>query len=380
MSVFPELMNIFSVNRPNGSRALTDTCQKVCAWLEDRAPYHLHSFWLFPYYGELLGVWITASQWLLIWAIWQRWGWGVSLISVISLTVILLELNGRYTITRLIRQKGHNIVIPFNVAKEPRQHVILSAHYDSKTELLDHKKRKPFVSYAPLGLLVTAGLAAYGMFQARIPNQSFVHTAVLLAAAVHWLMMTGLALNSALGRFSKPSLGAVDNGGSCAVLLSLAQQLPTLQQTNVTIVLFAGEEIWMQGARAFVAANDFSLPTIALNLEGMGQNGRYFVTQKIGLPVFQELPADEALNEQITAVITATTQEDTVVQQEIMMTDTFPFLKNGIPGTTIGTLDKELGLSGLHRPTDNLNRIHEEKMAQAVEILRRWLLGYDGQM
>lgn len=379
MSTFPELMNIFSVDRPNGSRALAATRQKICAWLEGRVPYQLQAFSLFPYYGELLGLWLITSQLLLVWAIWQQWGWGVSLIGAVSLVVILLELNGRYTITRLIRQKGYNIVLSFPAAARPCQQVILSAHYDSKTELLDHQKRKPFVIYAPVGLLIIVGLTIYGLFQARLANQAVVHTVALIVALVHWGMMAGLALNGMLGRLSQPSLGAVDNGGSCAVLLNLAQQFPTLQQTDVTMALFVGEEIWMQGSRAFVAEHDFSLPTVALNLEGMGQNGRYFVAHKIGLPLFQELSAAETLNAQLSAVITDIAKAPVVAEIEPMMTDTFPFLKKGIAGTTIGTLDRELGLSGLHRPTDNLDRIHEQKLAEAVEILQSWLQIHDSQ-
>lgn len=320
-------------------------------------------------------MWVTTSQLLLVLAIWQRWGWGISLVGTISLVVIWLEINGRYTITRLICTDGHNIILPFPAVAQPHQQVILSAHYDSKTELLDHQNRKVFVTYMPLGLLVIVGLSVYGIFQATAPPQ--VQTAVLITAILHWGMMTGLSLNSLLGRFAQPTLGVVDNGGSCAVLLRLAQQFPTLQKTDVTIALFVGEEIWMQGSRAFVADHDFALPTVALNLEGMGQNGRYYLTAKIGLHLLQELPTDSVLNAQVSAIVEAVSGEPAVVSAEAMMTDTFPFLNRGIPGTTLGTFDKELQLSGLHRPTDNLSRIHEDKLVEAVEILQRFLLHHD---
>jgi len=372
---FVDLLPIFGVSRPNGSYALDVTRKRICHWLGEQLPYQLHTFSLFPYYSELLGVWVASSQLLLVWAVWQRWGWGLSLIGIISLVVIWLEVNGRYTITRLFCTQGYNIILPFPSATQPRQQAILSAHYDSKTELLDQQNRKIFVAYVPLGLLIILGLSIYGLCQSAASAP--VQTAVLIIAILHWGMMTGLALNSLLGRFVSPSLGAVDNGGSCAVLLHLAQQFPTLQQTNVTIALFVGEEIWLQGSRAFAANHTFALPTVVLNLEGMGQNGRYYLTTKIGLPLLQELPTDNTLNARVTAVAEAVSGQPVEMLAEVMMTDTFPFLKQGIPATTLGTYDQELKLSGLHRPTDNLSRIHESNLTQAVEILQRFLWHYD---
>ena len=78
----------------------------------------------------------------------------------------------------------------------------------------------------------------------------------------------GLGLNLSTGRLLKPSQGAVDNGAACAILLGMADRrafLANLQSpipnfhnyplpnTRVTIALFTGEEVQMQGSRAYAA-------------------------------------------------------------------------------------------------------------------------------
>ena len=86
------------------------------------------------------------------------------------------------------------------------------------------------------------------------------------------ILAWGLGLNLSTGRLLAPSQGAVDNGAACAVLLGLAENLHhertqatqnseaqpgaclIPQNLKITIVLFSGEEINMQGSAPMSAS------------------------------------------------------------------------------------------------------------------------------
>ena len=113
---------------------------------------------------------------------------------------------------------------PAATGREPAtQEIVISAHYDSKTELLDHRRRAFFVRLLPLGMVLTllVGLLglADGLLAASAPgwaNAAFVAGAVLSLPLL--FLAWGLGLNLALGRLVQPSSGAVDNGAAFAVL------------------------------------------------------------------------------------------------------------------------------------------------------------------
>ena len=73
---FASLFSFLSGPRPNGSRALERTVEKVRAWLEEEGvPLQPHRFTLHPYSMELLGLWMAFTGLLLPVAALGRWGW-----------------------------------------------------------------------------------------------------------------------------------------------------------------------------------------------------------------------------------------------------------------------------------------------------------------
>ena len=58
-------------------------------------------------------------------------------------------------------------------------------------------------------------------------------------------------------------------------------------------------------------------------------------------------------------------------------TDSVPFLAKGIPATSIGMMDRELGIEGFHRPADNLERVVIERMPETENIVAHILAEYD---
>jgi hypothetical protein len=389
-AAFSNLMSFLSIPRPNGSRALGQTVEKVRAWLEEE-DIHVRSqhFTLYPYFMESLGLWMALTGLLLPMAALGRWGWGGLLLALATLAVPLLEVRFLCpTVTALFRQPGENLVISFPAsASSPAaegQEVILCAHLDSKTELLDHYQRALLLRVAlpAMGLVAVSGalIVVEGLLPAGTAATVVRWLAFLTAlpAAAYGL---GMGANLVGGRFSPhPSPGAVDNGTSVAILLALARwlhrrELP-LERTAVTLLLTVGEEAQMQGALAYTRDRErWPMPVYVVNLEVMGQNGGYVLWEEDGTAMLR-LPTDPALNHALERAIEAATGERPV-RVPAVSSDAFAFLHRGIPATTLGSFDLELGGRGFHSALDNLDRADLDRMAEAIEILGHFLQGLE---
>ncbi len=104
-----------------------------------------------------------------------HWGWPTLLITLIGLIGGTFDVRfNLLTISWLGARRGENILIEFKPPGETKREVVLSAHYDSKTELLDHYGRTFFVRRLPLGVVLTALLGlmgwAEGLLQTQIPS------------------------------------------------------------------------------------------------------------------------------------------------------------------------------------------------------------------
>jgi putative aminopeptidase FrvX len=274
-------------------------------------------------------------------------------------------------------RRAENILIEFE-PKDPKQEVIISAHYDTKTEVLDHHKRMFFLRRLKFGIGLTALLGFWGPLQAVLANSSWgevVYWAGVVLTVPMLLLAWGFGLHLSLGRLLKPSQGAVDNGAACAIILSLAEQLAadkiSIDDQKITLALFTGEEVNMQGSRAYVRQRQQDLPTVALNLEAMAQDGETIYFERDGT-VFRLLPTAESLNQAITAAVKEVTGHSPQPFGPVT-SDGGSFLMAGIPATTIATVDRILGVTGFHSPADNLDRVVFERLPQWVEILKAFL-------
>jgi hypothetical protein len=382
---YAELMRILSVPRPNGSTAERETARALCDWLARRGIVcHVHAFRLYPYFNEGLGLWILTTSTLLVLSIVLRWGWPSLLIAGVSLLGVTLD--GAFNI-HLITWPGarqdENILIQFEPA-QVEQEIVLAAHYDTKTELLDHKARAFFTGKMKFGVALMLLLGVMGLVDqlwlARILTWADIVFWVEIGLGLVMLFLAwGLGLNLTLGRFMTPSQGAVDNGAACAILLDMADRLASreisLQRTRVTIALFAGEEVGMQGSRAYVQSRDWPLLTIAVNLEIMAQDGDYVIWENES-NVLQRIPTTPELNEVISAAVSAVTGKPPRLI-ELVNSDGFSFLSAGIHTAVLGTYHSQMEGGGLHRPTDNIERVVIARLPEGVEVLARVLHKYD---
>lgn len=382
---YAELMKILSVPRPNGSAAERETARALCDWLTQRGiAYHIHGFKLYPYFNEGLGLWILTSSALLVLSIVLRWGWPSLLIAGVSLLGVVLDVAFNVPlITWPGARRGENILIQFEPL-EAEQEIVLSAHYDSKTELLDHKGRAFFTGKLKIGVGLMLLLGVMGLVDGLWLARSSAWADVIFwvetgLGLVVLFLAWGLGLNLTLGRFVTPSQGAVDNGTACAILLDMADRLGRreilLQGTRVTIALFTGEEVGMQGSRAYVGSRDWPLPTIAINLEIMAQDGDYVIWEHES-NVWRRIPTTPELNEGISAAVMAVTGKLPRFI-ELINSDGFSFRSAGIPTAVLGTYHSQMEGGGLHRPTDNMERVVMARLPEGLEVLTLLLHKYD---
>jgi hypothetical protein len=377
-----ELMTILSVPRPNGSAALQRTCRTLQEWLSQRGiPYRLHTFRLYPYFFEAIGVWIILSRTLLAAAIWLRWGWLAMLIAILGVIGGTLDVVLNLPIvTWPGAQRGENILIEFEPPAGASQEIVFSAHYDSKTELLDHFQRMFFVTKLRFGIVLTLLLGflglAEGSLQAQAPTYANLVFGLGVALTLPMLFLAfGLGLNLSTGRLLQPSQGAVDDGAACAILLGLADRLAkgevAPQRTRVTLALFTGEEVNMQGSRAYTRDREWPLPAVALNLEVMAQDGGYIFWEQDG-NAFGLTPTSPEVSAAIADAAKQVTGQPARPAGPVN-SDGFSFISASIPTGVLGTFDSRLQVFGFHRPTDNLGRVVMSRLPEGVEILSRFV-------
>lgn len=374
---YDDLMEFLSVPRPNGSTAERETSQELQGWLRRQGiPFQLHRFRVYPYFYESIGVWLMLSRTVLALGVWLGWWWWTLPIAIIGLLGgtldILLNLP---LVTWIGGRQGENILVEFS-PPDPQKELIFSAHYDTKTELLDHRQRMFLLKKMNLGIVLTLLLGFWGPLQtwlAGSPWETLAYWTGLVLAIPMLLLAWGFGLHLSLGRLLEPSQGAVDNGTACAILLVLATELAAnnipLDDCKITLALFTGEEVNMQGSRAYVKSRAWDLPAAAINLEVMAQNGDYIYWEQEG-SIFRLFPTSQPLNELYTRAVKLVTGL-TAKPFGPVNSDGASFIFAGIPTTTIGTLDKALGESGFHRPTDNLARVVMERIPEVVRILER---------
>jgi hypothetical protein len=252
----------------------------VRAWLEGRGiSLHSQPFTLFPYFMELLGLWLALGGILLLVAALAHWAWLGLGLAILLVAVPVLEIRFlRPTISALVRRPAENLVAHFP-APDPCREIILCAHLDSKTELLDHAQRAVLLRLGrPAMALVCGVLVTLERFTPTGAMRLATHSLALLTALPVAVYGLGMGANLVGGRFSRyPSPGAVDDGTAVAVLLDLAERLHhgslPLDQTSVTLLFTVGEEAQMLGALAYVRDRKaWALPVRVVNLEIVGQS------------------------------------------------------------------------------------------------------------
>lgn len=393
---FAELMAMVSSPRPSGSAAERAAVDAMRAWLDARGIAHReHAFRLRPYFFECAGAWLIASRALLALAAARGWGWRALPIALIGQAGGAADILGLPLVTWPGATRGSSLIMSFG--PPAGRELLIAAHSDSKTELLDHRRRAVLLRGLRPGIALTLAAAILAALEDLLPlatertertersrpflsvsavaNPRRLVRALAVAAAIPVALLAwGLGLNLLLGRLARPSSGAVDNGAACAALLALAARLHSgavdLRGARVTLAIFGGEEVNMQGSAAYLrerARAGTPPPAAMLNLELLGQRGPYVVWQRDG-DALRSAP----LSEEITALAAGAVEAVAGAaprREPLINSDAFPFLRAGVPAAVLGTADPVYGTAGLHRPTDSHERVDLARLPEHVAVL-----------
>jgi acetylornithine deacetylase/succinyl-diaminopimelate desuccinylase-like protein len=372
------LAHLAEAPRENGSAALHQTA----AWLVETlgasgVEAELVPFGAHPYALRLAGVIALAGGLLYLRMVLARRGGAALAVALAVPALLLAELEFQRPVFGWIGAQTQHHVVARMPAQRPEQRLIFAAHYDTKTDALDHVERAP-VDLLAAPVIPAMGLGALALLLAprvRRGRRALRGFAVLAAFAA---VLYGIAAFTALsaGAFSRArSPGAIDDGASCAVLVRLAQALsaaPPLARTQVEVLLLSAEEVGVQGsweyaARRFAAAPD--LPTRVVNLEGLGLARHHAVLRSERFTLRAFAP-DAALVALLDAVHREALGAPLATTPFGGATDARSFLAHGIAAATLVSRPPGDGVPrGLHSWRDERSRLDPAALDASLAYL-----------
>lgn len=362
--------------RENGSAALAQTADFLATTLAGfGVPVERLAFAAYPYRHRVCGIVALISTVAYAWALRSRRRGLAIAIALIAPTLILLELDYYVGWVTWIGATNQEHVIARVAAPAPTQRVILTAHYDTKTDLLDHVERTPvdLLSLPMTVLMVAAPLAGFVRARRQAPHDGasrFERTlvpATLVYGGAVFLVLTG-------GAFVRQrSPGALDDGAACAILVRVVEALARapLARTNVEVALLSAEEIGVQGSRDFVRARLLPPPpnTAVINFELIGATADLAVFGRERFTL-HSYPADPDLLHVLDGVHRQRRNLPLHVTWYGASTDARSFLQAGIPALTLlSDLPEHALARGMHSAHDTRDRVDEAALDETFAFV-----------
>ncbi|MHA1732137.1 MAG: M28 family metallopeptidase [Promethearchaeota archaeon] len=247
--------------------------------------------------------------------------------------------------------------------------VVYSSHYDTKSQSVPAGWRVAFIMFAGLGLLGFFACALVVQVAALVGSAGNAFTSGAFSAGIVFLaVLTFGAAGTASVRLGNRSPGTIDNATGVGVCVGLAKHFASnpLERVEVQVAMFTGEELGLYGARAYVAAHLAELrekKAVCLNYDGIKAPLRYLArlgSMRMDAPAYKPF---------FDALLDASSEAGVPLQKVSIpfgvWTDSIPFVKVGIPSTTIISL---LGANYVHTSGDNVDKLDAGSLAQAVDL------------
>jgi len=366
--------------RENGTAALDETARYLAQALEAAgARVELVRFVAHPFALRLAGVLALAGG--LFYFRFLRAGRPLRALAIAALLPVLLvaELDGLLPVFGWIGAATQQHVVarvsPAGSAA-PAQRLLFTAHYDTKTDLLDHVERAPIdLLGAPILLFMVAGAICLRLAQRGARRSTMLQRVATAAAWTGALYGVALFLVLSAGAFvTARSPGALDDGAACAVLVQVAEALAAqpLARTEVEIVLLSAEEVGVQGSREYANARFAEppdLPTAVVNLEGIGAAADLALFRREAF-VLRSYPPDPQLAALLDAVHREQRGRPLHVTFYPATTDARSFLVRGVPAATLlsDPADHAL-LRHLHSARDDRSRLDPDALSATRDYL-----------
>ena len=391
---YRELSNILAriaVPRPNHSPALDSTADYIKKiLLKWNVPFFVQSFDLYPYTQFFVGLWSLVCAAVFFGSVFMDIPIAATVSLIMCILVMVVEFIRHVPlVSRLKKRRGENIIIRF-VPEEPKRELIFSAHYDSKTDVWDHVQRERVYRLLPASLLLGLGVCGWLFITRLWPMLSSFATQIVTLSAAGAVLFYFVLFFIAQGGYlllpkSRQSRGAVDDAASVVSLLFLARRLREktvhIGDSALTILLTSGEEVLLQGARAYAGVRfrthptENTRPVSVVNLEAAGQGGNLCYWRRYGLfrKYLQPDPNLVFRLNKVWEVLSGTIMDE----RDHITDDSLVYLSRGIPTVTIGNTGLPgRGLGGFHTTADAVSRVDYKNIALIQKMLKGYIESY----
>ena len=379
-----EILNHIAIPRPSYS----NTYDSVVDFIKEllfpyNIQYTIQDFALKPRLDFIVGITIALLGIILGTLIIRKKPIAAILTAILIPAVLILEFEYFVSVVSwLVTKPAENIIIRFPNSGAVRE-LIFAAHMDSKTALFDHIQRAHIYRLVPVAVIlgfITPLIYLLGKLfsfaKNRVASGISITIAVILAA--YWVLFGTSFFGYVF--VENPSLGAVDDAASIAILIDLAKDIRvgkvTTANNSVTILLTSGEEVNLLGALAYVdeflptGNTDRKIPAMLINLDLVGQSGNLAYAESNGV-FLKHYPADIKLVNEVGKAWQAVSGKP-LEKGEKSTDDAVCFMAKDIPSITIyNTGVPGLGLGGYHSAADNMQRVDLKNMKMVLSTLER---------
>jgi hypothetical protein len=360
-----EILPTLDFARDNGTEGLLHAQSVLDSLLQSvQAPVQLEAFSSSPYrYLAASICLLLTTLGLLLGSARPHLRWTVLQLASVGMAIVFTT--GGFDVL-LPRPTAHNILVEVAPRASEQNTVLLSAHYDSKTEPFDYVTRTILL----LATLAAVPLALVAQHRIRRRRRRWMATlpAVLLVLS---MSLQGSGRWSGVGR----SHGIRDNAAACALLAELCSRAlhRPLEHTRLQFAWWAGEEIGAQGSQAWAQHHVGELPDAVLNLELIGAGPDLAVGMHEWTARGLRSPDPELLQ----WFETHSNPSPRVVPVPIL-TDAGAFLAAGVPALTLLNLPAtQRWPRGMHSAKDAMGALNQEGLSRTRDALLAVLLHLD---
>lgn len=320
-----------------------------------------------PYRLRVAGVVILAGSLVYAWLLRAGRGRAALVLAVLLPVLLLAELDFFVPVFGWIgATPQEHVVGRLAPAETAARRLVFAAHYDTKTDVLDHVERAPVEILAlPVAVLMIGA--------ALVPSARRVRGVAVVASVAYGL---GAFVAFTGGAFvGARSPGALDDGAACAVLVRLADTLAHGSRpahTEVEVVLLSAEEVGVQGSWAYARARFATppdVPTYVVNLDPVGASRDLAVVRREAFTTRAYDP-DPRLVALLDAVYRAERGVPLPRTRFGGGTDGRSFLAHGVPAATlISEVPGHVFIRHLHSARDARSRVDGAALDATVAYL-----------
>jgi Peptidase family M28 len=274
---------------------------------------------------------------------------------------IARRVGGRYSTTNLIAR---------HLSEDPRTgmpHLILSAHYDSKSQSFSLLLRVAFFSLLIFGAVLFSVLAIIGLFGIETHRIGVWIGALAVFSGIPLLLL----------QVGNNSAGAIDNASGVGLLLHLAEVLAEAdsihRDLDLTFLVTGAEEMGLMGANAYMQETLERLKgqargrgLMVLNFDGIGGKGFLNIVGGSSSNPGSAVPEGTRATQLLRKCCAESGIQVRSVNLPGLMLDHMPFANADLDAVSLVVVGKSA--RRVHTPEDTIARLYERSFKQVGQV------------